>query len=326
MRKKKKKIQKLIIITLFMLISSLSLSYAAFNTNININTKGNISKTPETCFTVTDNGNGTGTITDYNVNNCGDKVIIPNKINNLIITKIADGTSTQYENDFINKGPFTDKNIKTVILPDTITYIGAISFFGNKLKKLNIPGSVQTIKWQAFSKNELEEVILNEGIKTIESNAFTTNNLKNIKIPNSVTTLGTGIVTDNLMEGNNAFVYNKNTDGSTNYAYLNSYGNRNSTTITFPENIKKLGQDSLYNLPNLTTLNISSNIEEIEFKFANLPNLKTINIENGIRQINNQAFIKLPNLTTININKKENEITGAPWGIKDATVNWTSTD
>lgn len=145
-QRKYNKQKRIIIISLFLIITSLSIGYAAFSTGINLNAKGNISTAPSSCFTVSDNGDGTGTITDYDVNTCGTKVIIPNNINNLTITKIGDGSSKLIDGQRYNNGPFTQKNITSVIFPSTMTYIGEIAFFGNKLTKVTIPSSVKVIR------------------------------------------------------------------------------------------------------------------------------------------------------------------------------------
>lgn len=328
-QRKYNKQKRIIIISLFLIITSLSIGYAAFSTGINLNAKGNISTTPSSCFTISDNGDGTGTITNYDVDTCGTKVKIPSKINNLTITKIGDGTSTKVNGSYYNTGPFVQKKIETVIFPDTMIYIGEIAFFGNKLTKVTIPSSVKVISWQAFACNNIKNLSLNDGLETIGNEAFSYNDLKTIRIPNSVTSLGSGgAFNANLIEKENAFIYNRNNDGSIDNTYLNSYGNREVNDIVFPSNIKILGFHSLYALYNLTELNIPDTIEKLDNQFAyNNKNLTTVNIGSGIKEIESNAFYGIGNqdTLTININRKENAIAGAPWGATNATINWTGT-
>ena len=328
-QRKYNKQKRIIIISLFLIITSLSIGYAAFSTGINLNAKGNISTTPSSCFTISDNGDGTGTITNYDVDTCGTKVKIPSKINNLTITKIGDGTSTKVNGSYYNTGPFVQKKIETVIFPGTMTYIGEIAFFGNKLTKVIIPSSVKVIRHQAFAFNSIEDLTLNEGLTTIGSEAFSHNNLKTIRLPNSVTSMDVGAFNSNLIEGENVYIYNKNVDGSIDYTTLNSYGNRRNNNITFPSNIKVLGGQSLYFIDNLTELNIPDTIEKLDNQFAyNNKNLTTVNIGSGIKEIESNAFYGIGNqdTLTININRKENAIAGAPWGATNATINWTGTN
>ena len=325
LRRKQKNNKYLILlsISLLMIITS---AYAAFNTNINLKTKGNIKVTNEECFTIEDNKDGTATITEYDIA-CGQKVVIPSKINNLTVTKIVDGkTIGQTENGSnINVGPFTEKPIKTLILPNTVTYIGTIAFFNTKITKLNIPSSVKQIGFQAFAFGSLEELTLNEGLEEIGFEAFSYNNLKTINIPNTVTKLGAGAFNTNLMNDENLFIYNRNEDGTINYSYLNSYGNRTKTNIVLKDNIKRLGSHALYLVDNLTELNIPDTVEEIDNQFIyNNKNLKTVNIGSGIKTIHDYAFYGVKNTEelTININKKENQIEGSPWNGENIKVNW----
>ena len=322
---RRKNSRKIIIGSTICVLLFMTAGYAAFSTNLNITAKGNIINTPEECFTVSYNGDGTGTITNYD-EECGSIVKIPSTINNLTITRIGDGTGTGEE----ATGPFTWKNITKVIFPNTLNYIGKISFFRCNITTLTIPGNVKTIGNQAFAFNHLTSVELQEGIEVINAEAFTMNNLTSIKIPTTVKTMSSAIATANLMEGENAFVYNHDENGNINLEELNSYGNRNASDIIFPENIKTLGYLSLYNMGNLKTLNIPNTIENLKTKFIyHMPNLTTINIGGGIKTIDINAFVgvnSMPKLTTININRKENAISGAPWGAENVTINWTGTN
>lgn len=61
----------------------MSIGYASFSTNISLSAKGKVYK-------VSDNGDGTVTITDYD-KTCGSEVNIPSTIRGLTVTRIADG-------------------------------------------------------------------------------------------------------------------------------------------------------------------------------------------------------------------------------------------
>lgn len=323
--RRNKKYRRLTILIFIGIIGIMTVGYAAFQTSLNIGAKGNIINTPEECFEVSDNGDGTGTITNYD-ESCGSNVKIPETINGLTITKIGDGNGAG-ENV---AGPFTRKNITNVIFPDTLTYIGDYAFFSCQLITLEIPSSVQKVGTQAFAFNNLTSLTLHEGLEYIGQEVFTRNNLTTIYIPRTVKNMSSAIATANLMEGNEAFVYNHDENGNINLEELNSYGNRNSTEIIFPDNIKTLGNLSLYNIANLEVLNIPDTVETLNEKFIyRMPSLTTINIGSGIKNIDVAAFIgkaTMPNLTTININRKEDAIAGAPWGASGVTINWIGTE
>ena len=72
--------------------------------------------------------------------------------------------------------------------------IGALSFSNNQITSINIPNTVETIGESAFESNKLTTVKFEEGskLKTIGNSAFSTNQLTNTglgKLPSSLTTL-----------------------------------------------------------------------------------------------------------------------------------------
>ena len=82
------------------------------------------------------------------------------------------------------------RNIKSIIIPDSVTVIGDYAFEGcASLKSITFPDSVTKIGDSAFASCEsLEEVIIPNGITRIEYDVFSyCCNLKNAVIPDSVT-------------------------------------------------------------------------------------------------------------------------------------------
>ncbi len=317
MRRKKSKKKQIIVLTLSAILF-LSVAYASFNTNINLKVKGNIKETDGNCFTITDNGDGTGTITDYDKSR-GSVVKLPNYINNLKITKIADGDGANGVH-----GPFVNKGIKKLIISDVLTRIGAYSFCNNTINFLNIPSNVKEIGNHAFAwyGSFSEGLILNEGLETIGGGAFEGNNLTSLKIPSTVKNMYNTIASSNLIEGDEAFIYAKDENGNTDYTYLVSYGNRNTEEITIPSNIKTIGIASFVSDIGIKTVNIKDSVTTIKAQaFWNMHSLTTVNIGSGVTSIDSSAFYQNANLTTININKKEGELPYAPWGA-NATVNY----
>ena len=316
MRRKKSK-KKIIVLTLSAILF-LSVAYASFNTNINLKVKGNIKETDENCFTITDNGDGTGTITDYD-KTCGSVVKLPNYINNLKITKIADGDASNGVH-----GPFVNKGIKKLIISNTITYIGSHAFCGNNINYLNVPSNVKVIADHAFAwtGSFYNGLVLNDGLETIGTGAFESCNLTSLKIPSTVKNLYVTIASANLLKDEDVFVYGKDENGNTDYTFLASYGNRETEETTIPESVKIIGTASFVSANGLKTVNIGNNVTEIRpWSFWNMRNLTTVNIGNGVTSIASEAFHDAPNIMIININKEKDSIPYAPWGAK-ATINW----
>lgn len=102
-------------------------------------------------------------ITRYNGNE--KNVIIPNKIDNIVVTKIGDSCFT------------LNNEIISVEIPDTITHIGTCAFAGcEKLESITIPNSVETIDPYAFVDSNKLTVYFSENSKAI--NYARDNNIK----------------------------------------------------------------------------------------------------------------------------------------------------
>ena len=115
------------------------------------------------CFTTIIN-NSTITITDYD-KSCGIDVIIPKTINGYLVTSIGDN-AFQYDYQV------DSARITSVVIPDSVTSIADMAFWGNDLINVIIPDSVTTIGNYAFYFNYLETVELGANVQTIGDHAF----------------------------------------------------------------------------------------------------------------------------------------------------------
>lgn len=122
---------------------------------------------------------GTARIIDY----VGTKkdVVIPRELGGLPVTEIGDINLLVTE-----AGPFSNKGLTSVIIPDTVQYIGAHAFSFNNLTKVVIPDSVIAIGYAAFINNSLEEVILSNNLKVLGLVTFANNKIRELVIPDSV--------------------------------------------------------------------------------------------------------------------------------------------
>ena len=148
------------------------------------------------CFTTSINNNEV-TITDYNTE-CGTKVVIPSKINNMNVTIIGQDafynkqiTSVVIPNSVTTIGfdAFNNNQLTSVVIPNSVTTIGSYAFGRNQLTSVVIPGSVTTIDYNAFERNQLTSVQIENGVQRIERDAFINNSIPNVTIPSSVTYL-----------------------------------------------------------------------------------------------------------------------------------------
>ena len=84
-------------------------------------------------------------------------------------------------------------NLSSIILPNTLNYIGSSAFFGCvSLTTISIPSQVQHIGVYAFGQcSSLNSIKIANGVKEIERYAFSQcSSLKTINIPNSVKNIG----------------------------------------------------------------------------------------------------------------------------------------
>ena len=173
--------------------------------------------TDESCFTA-------GTINDGNevaiINydkTCGTDVIIPstikgykvtvignnftaivkqlsNKINSYNFNDLNNYGNKEYKIDEmynIYRGAFQNKNLTSVIIPDSVTTIESYAFASNQLTSIIIPNNVTTIGVYAFSNNQLTSVEFSNPSKLerIKRIAFQNNNISTVSIPETVTYL-----------------------------------------------------------------------------------------------------------------------------------------
>ena len=103
------------------------------------------------------------TRTDDEVQN----LVIPSELNGVKITKIGD--------TFADKNDLVGLGLKSVVIPNGITEIGAYAFNGNQLTSITIPNSVTTIGDFAFYWNKLTSVTIPNSVTSIGHNAFGSN-------------------------------------------------------------------------------------------------------------------------------------------------------
>jgi hypothetical protein len=140
----------------------------------------------------------------YNGNN--QNVIIPNAVGDIPIRVIDTNVFAQKQLKsiifpdtitHIGYGSFQYNQLTNVVLPNEIQQINNYAFYKNKLKTITIPATVQRMGEAAFADNEIEDIILENGLKSIGHFVFQNNKLTSVLIPGSVTYIGNRAFYDN---------------------------------------------------------------------------------------------------------------------------------
>ena len=167
----------------------------------------------------------TGTIEKYDVNNenCLRDVLIPDKIDSVMVEHIGriaftipseqicasdlesepefvDADYVHYEGDgyeFCSYMNATSTPITSVTFPKNLETIGDHAFAYNLLSTVDIPNTVTKIDNFAFLFNGLTTVTLPDSLNIVEIGVFAGNQLQEVIIPNSVTTIKAGAFSNN---------------------------------------------------------------------------------------------------------------------------------
>ncbi|MGN0367805.1 MAG: leucine-rich repeat domain-containing protein [Wujia sp.] len=184
---------------------------------------------------------------------------------------------------------YNNKEIREVVLPDTVEEIGMEAFRGcNALETINMPSGLKKIGECAFGNCAIKSMSLPLGLTAIENLAFyDCNNLESITIPNSVTEFGT-----------------MRTDPS-GYWYAD-YGVftdcENLKTVSLPSDLKELPKGTFQNCTSLTKVYMPSKLTAIhESCFRNCTSMEDIELPDTLTAIDAGAFYYCKSLTKIEL-------------------------
>ena len=231
------------------------------------------------------------TVTGYT--GTGGNVTIPAGVNGKPITGITSGSNNDW---WDSDGVFAEKNITSVTIPGSVTYIGDGAFFRNQLSSVTIPNNVTYIGENAFFGNQLSSVIIPNSVISIEARAFGHNQLSSITIGYNVTDIGYWAFENNLLTsvaipGSATFIagsafancmyLTEITVAAGNPAYSSAEGvlyNKNKTIlITWPA-----GKTGAVTIPNTVT--------SIGYAAFHGNQLSNVTIPNGVTEIGRYAF------------------------------------
>ncbi|MBQ8175697.1 MAG: leucine-rich repeat domain-containing protein [Oscillospiraceae bacterium] len=201
---------------------------------------------------------------------CGDNVNY--KYNDCKLVISGTGAIMDYESD---SSPFCDLDIKTVIIENGITSIGAYAFSNcTSLESIDLPDSITSINEGAFSNcTSLTSFVIPEKVKIINDYVFSEcSKLTSVKIPEGVTSIGS-----------NAF------------SFCVSLAD-----VTIPENVTSIGSSAFRDCFRITSITIPDGVTSIEERvFAGCSSVESITIPNGVTSIGSSAFHRCTSLSVI---------------------------
>lgn len=178
---------------------------------------------------------------------------------------------------------FSACNIKSIILPDSLTSIGNGVFYNcSFLENIIIPKNVISVGEGIFEQCEmLERVDFEADVREIKKATF--RYCKNLKIVN----ISKSIITIEEL----AFEHCENL----NYIYI-------------PENVEFIGKNAFYNCSNLNSINIPEGVTKLEnCVFDNCQGLTSIIIPKSMKNVGSNAFNLCNSLSTIYYGGSEKE-------------------
>ena len=177
----------------------------------------------------------------------------------------------------IGKQVFAGRDMKSVVIPEGVTSIGAYAFAGcTSLTSITIPDSVFSIGEYAFqSCISLESVTIPDSVTSIKEYAFAKcTSLNNVIIPDSITAIS-----------NNTF------------SQCTSL-----SSITMPKSVSRIGASAFEGCTSLGQIAIPTSVIWIDTAaFAGCTGLRSISIPDGVANINDFTFRGCTSLRSVTI-------------------------
>ena len=244
------------------------------------------------------------------------KLIIPSSIATLNARSLPNTITTVEISEANENLKAVEDCIYTKTTPETLL------FCYSKAKEINLNESAKVIAKYAFTGAvNVTKIVFNSETTTIENQVFTgCFYLKDVKLGkkvneiNSQFVLGMYDVNVEIDEENPNYIiedkilYNKNKD--TIITVLKQIDGK----FDVPDGVKKIGRLAFNYQSKMTEINLNKVMEISSTAFGNCTELKSIEIPDTIEKIDTSAFLEAESLSRIIIHRKENAISGSPFG------------
>lgn len=215
----------------------------------------------------------------------GENITVPEKV-------IHNGK--EYTVVMIGDGAFCYiQGITTVVLPETLTIIGEMAFYGSDCLEVFLPASVNNINPTSFNRcQSLKSFHVNENnpmFCSADGVLFSKDKKVLLSYP--------------LGKTSSSYCVPGHVERIKSSAF---FGCEHLTFVSLPSSLLCVEKEAFYDCINLKTLYIpkSSSLNRIEIgAFCNCRNLKFVNLPDSLRFIGNRAFFMCSNLRTVKLSK-----------------------
>lgn len=244
---------------------------------------------------------GTSDIINVNdylfITNSNNKHYLFDYVGNDTVLTLPD--SYKNENYELYNDVFRDhSNLKSIIIPDSITSIGDNTFYNcYNLISITIPDSVTTIGANAFyGCSSLISVTIPDSVATIGDNAFRNcSGLTNATVSGNIVSIGDNVFRDcsnlkNVTIKNGITAIGK-------LMFTNCYS---LTNVTIPDSVTVIGTSAFYGCSSLTNVTIPDGVTTIGVSaFYGCYSLMSVTIPHSVTSIGNTAFKECHNLLVV---------------------------
>ena len=240
----------------------------------------------ENMFSTYSNNDGTCTIRSFLGSDAEyETIAIPSTINGETVTGI--------DNAFQN-----NKQIKNIILPDTMKNINDNAFRNSSLMSINLPTSIVKIGNNAFEncRNLILDMTTLPNLESVGDYAFYYTNITNFDFTESTKLNYLGEYAFGETNLKNIDLYNSSLLTEFNdYCF---YYCRNLVSIVLPQNLKTIGSYAFSNCDSLTSITLPNSLTTIQDNaFYYCSSLTALILPSSITTIDNNAFRNCTSLT-----------------------------
>ncbi|MCQ2793514.1 MAG: leucine-rich repeat domain-containing protein [Bacilli bacterium] len=245
----------------------------------------------------------------------------------IAIEAIGDEDNYTIENEckIIYERCFSDRDLNTVSIPNSITEICSYAFSNTSITTINLPEGLIKINNHAFYGSKLSgSISLPTTLQLLDQSTFSNSNIRSINIPNSIyliskqcfrncTELEEVILNNAEFIEDNAFsectsLRNVNLSSETKYLGGSSFYGCSSLKTIDLKNVCDLGHAAFSN-SGLTSVVIPSSMTNIgPSSFSNCANLSSVTLNSNVEKISYSAFQRCGKLTEINLTSNINRI------------------